>query len=141
MLEFVNGFRGKTRRGEPKLDTRLTKKMFEKQWQIGEAFAKRRKMDFNYIEPVVEIFAEAARAYKRCKILVSRRHQTSIGCHGFLATYPEEFMFSNDPQETSLKREGHIADLVEEKRSSLGLFETTDTPADRACECPPFVSK
>jgi hypothetical protein len=82
--------------------------------------------------PHVEILAEAAGFDFGGDIAICRGDNADVHGAGSVLAEFLELAFLKDAQELALKFERHCADLIEEKRATVGEFEKPDTVFDRA---------
>src|SRR5207302_1272827 len=59
------------------------------------------------------------------EIVMARREQAHVDLNALVGTDRTELAFLDDAQELLLHLGAHVADLVEEKRASVGLLEQT----------------
>ncbi|MNN22499.1 hypothetical protein D3C81_1358580 [compost metagenome] len=115
--------------------------LLQKQGNIVAALAQGRRLDGEYVEAIVEIFAKTLGADHRLQIPVGRRYDTHIGLDGLAATDPVEQSLLQHPQQLDLHRQRHVTDLVEEQGTPLGQLEAAATGGDGAGEGPFLVAE
>ncbi len=98
-------------------------------------------MQAHDIEAVEQIFAEGFGQDLGFEVLVGRRDDTDIGADRVIAAHAREGAVLQHAQEFALQGERHFADLVEKKRSPIGLLEATDALGTRAGERSFFVTE
>src|SRR5450830_1402185 len=86
------------------------------------ALAQRRQGDFQPIEPVVQILAEAAVADPFHQITVRGADNTNIDRLGLDAD-GNHLAVLQYPQQAGLQGQRHIADLIEKQRAAIGLLQ------------------
>src|SRR2546430_13893439 len=96
--------------------------------------AERRDLDVNHVEPVVEVFAEAAGLHLLDESLVRRRDDAHVDVDQFVTADPPELAALEDAEELHLEVLAHLADLVEEQRAAVGDLEQTLVVRVRAGE-------
>ena len=90
---------------------------------IGYPITQRRHLDWEHIEPIVQIHAEFALVHQMLQILVRRRDNPHIGLHAGITAHPLERMLLQHPQQFYLHGQGHITNLVQEQSAALGEFK------------------
>jgi hypothetical protein len=81
-----------------------------------------------------EIVAEFAFGDEFREVLVCCRDETHISGNRFATSDAFEGPLAENAKDFHLCGEVDLADLVEEKRSALGLFKATDAPLESSCE-------
>ena len=104
------------------------------QRHVLAAFAQRRQAQPHHVEPMQQIRAEAPVGNQRFQRLVRGRDHAHVHADQFAPADAEEFAFCQHAQQARLQRRRHVADLVEEQRSTIGLFEAPDMALGRAGE-------
>jgi len=90
---------------------------------VLDPLTQRRQPDRNHIQPEVKIFPEQALVDQVAQILVGCRDNANICLDRSSTANGGVFALLQNPQEARLSFHGHIADLVEEQRSAVGLLE------------------
>ena len=93
------------------------------QQHVGLPLAQRRDEDREDVEAVEQVLAEAALLDRPLEILVGRGNQPDVGLQRLVAAEALELPLLQDAQQLDLRRQLHVANLVEEQRPSLGQFE------------------
>jgi hypothetical protein len=88
-----------------------------------------------------EILAESAVSNPLLKIVVCRSDDTYVNVDRTLPADPVKLFLGQHSQQSGLECGGHIADLVQEERPSVGLLESAGTHGFRAGEGASFVPK
>ena len=101
---------------------------------IFAPFAQRRNPQFNHLDAVVEIFAEAPRIDHRFEILVGGRDDAHVDRQRLVAADALEALLLDGAQQLGLRLQAHVADLVEKQRAAVGRFELALAPRHRAGE-------
>ena len=70
-----------------------------------------------------------------------RGHDSNVDAHRALASHANHLAVLHDAKQSDLRREGELADLVEEQRAAVGLLEPSLSPADSAGKCARFVAE
>ena len=106
-----------------------------------ETLAKRRKIDRDNQQAVVQIFAEAAGFDHASEFPVGGRHDSHVhlgwACGADLFDLP----LLNQAQDSDLQLQGHLADFVEQDRAAIGYFDLTFLMSQRAGERTLHVSE
>ena len=61
-----------------------------------------------------------------------RGDDSNVDAHRALASHANHLAVLHDAKQPDLRREGELADLVEEQRAAVGLLEPSLSPADGA---------
>src|SRR5215831_4834012 len=96
----------------------------------GDVFAplaQRRQPDGEYVQSVVEVFAEIAGRYRLPEIAVRGGHDPHVDLSGARRADSFEFAFLEHTQQLGLEFEGQIADLVEEQGATVRELEAALT--------------
>ena len=93
------------------------------QEDIPGAFAKGDSLQVHHCQAVEKIFAEGPFGHHLHQIPPGRGQDPHIHGHGMGASDPVDLTFLQHTKQFHLHMEGHIADLVEENRPAVGLFE------------------
>ena len=120
---------------------RLVEEVLGEQRDVRTAFGKRRHMDADDIQTVIEVFAEGAVGDEGAQVAVSGGDDADVHLDAHSTPDPVELPLGQHPQQPGLGFRRHVADLVEEKRAAVGLFETTDALILGAGERAPFVAE
>src|SRR5207253_9395830 len=89
--------------------------------------AKRRDVDRNDVDPVVEVLAKPLFVDRRAQVAVRGRDQACAeGDLGIAADGPQ-LTFLQHPQQLDLHLDWHLADLVEKQRAVARLHEQSMT--------------
>ena len=84
---------------------------------------KRRQVDLNDVDAVVEVLAEAAFLDGRFQVAVRGGQDAHVDGDFLLAADRPDLALLQGPQQLGLHRQRHLADLVEKQRPALGLRE------------------
>ena len=93
--------------------------MASEQQDVGPPFAERREPQGHDGEAMIEVFAEAPRAYGRLQVLARRREHPDIHRLASRAAETPDRTFLERLQKLRLQRVGHQADLVEKDRPAM----------------------
>src|SRR5262245_48925116 len=88
-------------------------------------------MDRYHIQAVIKILSECAFLYHQPEIGACRRDDTHIDPDRNIAADTVEFPFLNNSQQFDLQRFRHVADLIEEDRTAVGLLKFADPGLNR----------
>ena len=99
---------------------------FGQQRHVVAAFAQRRQLQAHDVQPMQQVGAEAAFGDQRFQRLVGRGDHAHVDADQFAAADAEELALRQHAQQPRLQRRRHVADLVEEQRAAVGLFEAAD---------------
>ena len=104
------------------------------QQQVGLPLAQRRHEDREHVQPVVQILAERPVLNRLLEILVGRGDEAHVRLQRLGAAEPLVLALLQHAQQLHLRREGDVADFVEEQRAALGQLEAPFLPLLRAGE-------
>src|SRR5437016_7258716 len=116
-------------------------KVFQQHQKVVLPFAKRRNMDREYVQPVVEVRAKCPVRNGGFEIAIRCRYYADIDFNGLRASDAFEFTFLQHPQECNLSVQRQLADFVEENGSSVRQFKSTEAALHRPGERALFVAK
>src|SRR5688572_15716825 len=100
--------------------------MFCQNLQIVTPIAQWRQLDRVHVEPIVKIAAEQAFRNRSLQISIRGGDNADIGADLFATADPFELLALEDAKNLRLGQSRHVADLVEEQRTALALFELAD---------------
>src|SRR6202795_502021 len=116
-------------------------KVFQQHQNVILPFAKRRNLDREYIQPVVEVRAKCPVCDSGFQIAISCRYYSDIDFNGLRAADAFEFTFLQHSQECHLSVQRQLADFVEENGSSVRQLKSTEAALHRPGERALFVAK
>src|SRR6266849_3619571 len=116
-------------------------KVFQQHQNIVLPFAKRGYVDWEYVQPVVEVRAKCPVCNGGFQIAISCRYYADIDFDGLRASDAFEFTFLQHSQECNLSVQRQLADFVEENGSSVRQFKSTGAALHRPGERALFVAK
>jgi len=105
------------------------------------SFTKRRKRNREDIQAVVQVFAKFTVVNHLPEIAVGGGDDTDVDARRACATDRFEFAFLKNAEQFGLKVQRHIADLIDEKRSTICKREAVEMRSQFAREGTPFVSE
>src|SRR4029079_14471711 len=91
--------------------------------QILNPVAKRRKLDGDDVDPIEEIFAEAAFLDRFLEVYVGGGDQPEIGLDGLGAADALAFPLLDGAQELGLQLQRQVANFVEKERAARRQLE------------------
>ena len=98
-------------------------------------------MDVYDVEAEVQVVAEAAARHVGLEVAVARRDDPDIDLDRLAAADAVDLALLDRAQKLGLEAGIHFADLVEQQRAAVGLFELADTPRHGAGEGAFFVAE
>ena len=98
------------------------------------ALAERGHGRLDDLEPIVEVFPELAAQHHLFEVAIGRGHDAHIDVDALVAAKLGELGVLQDVEQLGLQRRLHLADLVQEDRPEMGLFELADASRRRAGE-------
>src|SRR5262249_13786187 len=99
---------------------------------IVPAVAQGGNVDWENIEPVIEVAAERAIGDEAAQICIGRGDDAHVHADGSRGAEAFELLLLKDAQKFRLQFERGIANFVEKNCALVGKFETADFLADRA---------
>src|SRR5262249_58794107 len=97
--------------------------------------------EWNHVQPVKEILAKIAALDFLFQILIRRRDHPHIYLHRLRRAYRLEALLLQRAQHFALRAQAHIADLVQEECSAIGLVELASLVLLRARKTPLHVTE
>src|SRR5262249_17879575 len=113
---------------------RLEHEVLDEERKIFDALAKRRDLEKEDRDPIVQVLAEGARVHLRAQIAMGRGDEPHVDRDRILATDAPKAPPLDRPQEPRRKTARTLADLVEEKRAAVRALERTDVKILRTGE-------
>jgi hypothetical protein len=108
---------------------------------IASSHAQRRHVELNDLEPVVEILAEPAFVDELLEVAIGRGYHTHVDFQSFIPADAFKLAFLQEAKQLDLNAWRNFADLVEEERAPISLFESAFTACHCAGERTPLVSE
>src|SRR5208283_2205650 len=109
-------------------------KMADQRRDVVAALAQGRQHQWEHVQAVVEVTAEAAVGDHRSQVAVRGRYQAHVHADRLGAAQTLELLFLQHAEQLGLQLWGNVADLVEEQRPVVPQLETADLLADGAGE-------
>jgi hypothetical protein len=109
--------------------------------QVFLALAQRRRFDGEYVEAIIEVFAEGVVGDELRQILVGRADDADIDLRRALAADRIDFAFLQHAQQFHLHVERQFADFVEEQRAAVRFNELASVVVRRAREAALHVAE
>ena len=97
--------------------------MFSQQGDVFQALAQRGNLDEDHAQAVVKVFPEPAGLDLIFQVLVGGRQHAHVHLYILVGTHAADLVLLQGPEHLGLGREAHVADLVQEDGSALGLLE------------------
>ncbi|MDT4824412.1 hypothetical protein FQZ97_576590 [compost metagenome] len=97
--------------------------LVDQQRNVFHTLAQRRHLDGEYVEAVIEVFAEAAGLDHLLEVLVGGGDDAHIDVLRLVAAHALEGALLQHAQQLDLHRQRHVADLVEEQGAAVGQLE------------------
>ena len=111
------------------------------QGNVFAAFAQRRHVDVDDVEPVIEVFAEGAGHQQFLEIAVGGGDDPHIDRHGLGAADRAHLVFLQHAQQLDLQAHRHVADLIEQQGAAFGRLEQAYVVAGGAGEGAFFMAE
>ena len=94
-----------------------------------------------YVEAVVEIFAEAASGHFAAQVAIGGGEDAHVERQRVGAADAFDFLLLQHAQQLRLQRQRHLGDFVEQQRAALRLLELAGMRGVRAGEGAPLVAE
>src|SRR5215470_12836626 len=141
LLKLVHGFGWNAVDRLLHLPGKLLREIANQQWNVIPPLSKRRNMDWEHIQPVVEVAPKLAVLNHLFQIAIRRGHETHIDSFCMSAPQAFELAFLQSTQELGLDFHRNIANFVEKQGPLIRQFEAADLLRDRAGKCAFFMSE
>ena len=115
--------------------------MVDQQRDVLSSHPQRRDVDRRALDAEVQVFAELTVLDPLGQVGVRRADDSNVHPDGVVRADPKDLAALQDPQQLGLHRPWHVADLVEEHRSPVGVFEAPRPIARRASVGAFYVSE
>ncbi len=115
--------------------------VFGQQRHILAPLAQRRQGDAHDIQAMQQVGAEFAALHLGVEILVRGGDDAHVGPDQFASADAVELALGQHAQQPRLQQQRHVADLVQEERAAIGLFEASCVTTRRAGEGAGFVAE
>ena len=109
--------------------------------QVGEPLAKRRQVELHHAEAEGEVVAERALAHHGLEVAVRRGDHAHVDLDRVVGPDADHLAGLERAQQVGLRREGHVADLVQEERAAGRRLEAALAAGGRAGEGPLLVAE
>ena len=103
--------------------------------------AQGRRAQRNNGEAKVQVLAKLAGRHRGRQVAIGRGQHAHVHLEGRLAAHARQLARLQHAQDLGLRRQAHVADLVEEDGSAVGQFEKTLLARGRARERPALVTE
>ncbi len=141
LLEDRHRIRGDFFHPQPLLLPVQLEKMPDQQRNILPALAEGRHHDRHDVQPIEEVFPKGAFFDFLQEILVRRGEDADIDLHQLRAADPVELLLLQRTQHLGLRAQAHVADLVQEQRPAVRLFELAPLHRGGAAEGALFMAE
>ena len=123
------------------LSPRLRHEVVEERRDVVSPVAQRRKHDRDDVEPIEQVFAKCAVPNGATEVAMRGRYDADIHLDLLRRADRADGAALEDMEQLRLQRRGHLADLIEEQRTTVGLGEEAGAIGCRARECTFDISK
>ena len=83
-------------------------------------------MQRDAVQPVIQILSELSFLNHLVHIAVRGADHVQVDRNRLIASERDHFAFFDDPQQSGLQHERHVADLVQKQRAAVGLKNLAD---------------
>ena len=108
---------------------------------IFVVMAQRRQLQGKHVQPKKEVFAKEPLGHQRPQVAMGGRQHADIYRNASVASQRLHPAFFQHPQQAHLGFQGHVADLVQEKRAAVGLAHPPVARGMRPRKGAPFVAE
>src|SRR6185437_15177144 len=115
--------------------------MIDQVWNVFLVLAKRRNINGNHVEPVVEVLAKRSLFQGSAQITIGRSQQPNVNLQRFGSTQALKLALLKNAQQFYLDGSGHVANLVEKQRTLVCKFKLSRLTGQRASERAPLKTK
>ena len=116
--------------------------MIEEQQDVVSTVPKRRNLDREHVESVIEVFAERPGSNLGAQIAIRGGDQTHVSATALLlGAHGPDLASLGKPQEDGLHAKTHFAELVEKQRSSISLTNQAGFVSIRTGEASPCMAE
>src|SRR5258708_1568594 len=119
----------------------LLEERVAQQHDVARALSKWYQTDVEHLQPVEEVFAKVATLDRLAQAAVGRRNDPAVGLQQPCPAKPLKFSLLKHAQELGLRRQAHLADLVEEQHTTGGELDLSRLGLLRAGERAPLVAE
>ena len=116
------------------LAVELVEKVLKDERDVFSPLSQRREMKPSHVEPVVQVLTEAALGNRPGKVHVRRSNDADVHLDRLVLTDAPYFSVLNGAKELRLEGQRRLRDFIEEKSSSIRLFEQALARSDRPRE-------
>ena len=113
----------------------------DQQGNIFDPITQGGHIDGKNIQPVVQVFTEAAGFDQLFEILVCRRNNPHVGGPGAITADAFEVAILHQPKHLHLGVQGQLADIIQEQGSAVGQFTAPGPLGDGTGKGSPFIAK
>jgi hypothetical protein len=103
--------------------------------------AKRRDLDRNYVQAIVEVLAKLTGLNAFIQFAIGRCYDANIDALALRSANRPNLPILKYTQEFALQAEAHVSDLVEKDRPAPCLFKETTLRTDRSGERSPYMTE
>src|SRR6267142_567603 len=104
-------------------------------WNVFAAISKWSCFHSQNRQSTIEVFAKFALVNHHRQVPRSRSDDLNVAVHVVIGTEPLELLFVDRFQESVLDGQGNVANFIEKKNSTVGLFEDAHMIAVCPGEC------
>ena len=108
---------------------------------IFTPLAQRGQAKANHVQPVVQVFTKHALFNALLQVLMGRRNHARIGFDGVVPADTVKMPVAQYPQQPRLQIKRHVANFIEKKRATLGLFKAATAHGLRTGKRPALMAK
>jgi hypothetical protein len=115
--------------------------VYDERVHVLAPLAQGRELDGEDREAVVEVASERALLDGALQVYVRRRDDAHVGAQHLVRADARELAVLKHPQQAHLRRQAHLAYLVEEERAAVGLLEAPASALARVGERAALVAE
>src|SRR5882724_5501619 len=116
-------------------------KVAHEQGDVLGAFPQCRQAQWEHVQAIIQITPEFPFGHHSRQVATGGRHDAHIHAGSLSASQPFKFLFLEYPQELGLQLRRNIADFIQEKRATVGEFETPNLSRNGPGKRSPFMTE
>ena len=101
---------------------------------VAATLAQRRQLQAHHVQAMQQVGAETAGLHQAFQVLVGGGDHAHVHADQLAPADAKELALGQHAQQARLQRQRHVADLVQEQRAAIGLFEAADVSPLRTGE-------
>ena len=108
---------------------------------VAGTLTQRRHVDCHFAQAVVQVLAELLFRYEVLEILVGRCNDAHVDRNLLATANAFNDLVLEEAQQLGLQRQRHVADLIQEQRAAIGVFDLAGRGLHGAGKCALLVAE